>query len=329
MSEACANAANRYGQASRLYLRIAANAGRSYLAESSFTAPLKVLEPFYDTQGRMLLTLITVSAATMAGDVQDIELELAADASARISSQAFEKLHAMPAGSQASRRITARIGSGATLDYSPLPTIPFADSAFVGSLHFELADTTSRLFYSDILAAGRIAAGERFAMRRWCNCVELYQQGRLAWMDNLVLEPIPASVSEPESASRPVSKPTSASRPESEPASVSEPASKPASKPAAKPAAKSEPASAPPASRPPGHPDSPACFAGYSHLGSALLANFAPDGGAEAQLAALTNSFDGYAGFSRTAAGYLSIKSLAHGSEPILSLHQQLRELLV
>lgn len=180
---------NRFGKQSRLLLDVACENGRSFLQDSSFTAPFKVMKPFYGDD-LMQIMVLSVSAGLMAGDDQAIDIRLGAGARARIGSQAAEKVHAMPPELRASRRIAVHLAQNSSLVYTPLPVIPFADSAFAGTIAFDLEDATASLVYCDIIAAGRVAGGECFAFREYRNRATVRQAGRLVYADNVVFLPL-------------------------------------------------------------------------------------------------------------------------------------------
>lgn len=92
-------------------------------------------------------------------------------------------------GGEAVREGRVTVGRDATLFYAPLPVLPFADSAFRSAFAIELADETSRLFYSDILACGRAARGERFAYRLYRSRVYITSGGTLLYADNFRFAP--------------------------------------------------------------------------------------------------------------------------------------------
>lgn len=176
-------ARNSFGRVSRLSLTLSAGKIR----ELSFTAPFKVLRPFHE--GDFLQIMVArASAGIMAGDRQEISIRLEDEAQAEFLSQSYEKIHRMDEG-EAVRIGDASVGRRATLYYAPLPVLPFAGSAFRSSFSVHLAEESSRLFYSDVLACGRAARGERFAFRCYGSRVRVYRSGRLIYADHLLLEP--------------------------------------------------------------------------------------------------------------------------------------------
>ena len=181
-------AANRFGRTSKLFLRAALQDGRTILKDVSFTAPYKVMTPFPGPGGGIKVMPLCASAGLMRGDRQELTYEVDAGADLEVLSQAFDKIHKMEGGC-ASRRIRARVAPGAVLQCAPQPVIPFAGSAFESRVQIALADETSRLYYLEILCAGRGAYHEEFAYRRFVSKVEITRGGRLIYRDNTCYEP--------------------------------------------------------------------------------------------------------------------------------------------
>lgn len=174
---------NSYGRVSELSLVLAP--GR--IRHMSFTAPFKVLHPFRQ-DGFLQIMVVKVSAGLMAGDRQSIAITLEPGAKAEFLSQSYEKIHQMEEG-EAIREGKITVGPDATLFYAPLPVLPFADSAFRSDFIIDLADETSRLFCSDILACGRASRGERFAYRLYRSRVRIKSGGNLIYADNFRFAP--------------------------------------------------------------------------------------------------------------------------------------------
>lgn len=179
---------NQFGKLSEFYLTAAYRDGRTVMEDVSFTAPFKVMHPFYEKKDVMTVMLLTASAGIMAGDRQEINLCAKERSSLEFVSQAYEKIHQMEEG-YASRRIHLTVGSHACLRYLPLPAIPFAGSDYRCTAEVELEDETSQFVFREILSCGRVAYGEEFQYRRFQSRVCISQGGRLVYRDNACYEP--------------------------------------------------------------------------------------------------------------------------------------------
>lgn len=175
---------NNFGHTSELAIEVTPKSVRHLY----FTAPFKVMSPF-KAQNFLQIMVVKVSAGLMAGDCEMITIKLEPHAKAEFMSQAFEKIHQMNDGGEAKREGHITVGDDATLYYAPLPVLPFADSAFRSSFVIDLESTTSRLFYSDVLACGRAARGEEFAYRLYESRLRIKRAGELIYVDNLHFAP--------------------------------------------------------------------------------------------------------------------------------------------
>ena len=157
---------NQFGKLSEFYLTAAYRDGRTVMEDVSFTAPFKVMHPFYEKKDVMTVMLLTASAGIMAGDRQEINLCAKERSSLEFVSQAY-----------------------ACLRYLPLPAIPFAGSDYRCTAEVELEDETSQFVFREILSCGRVAYGEEFQYRRFQSRVCISQGGRLVYRDNACYEP--------------------------------------------------------------------------------------------------------------------------------------------
>lgn len=209
--------ANRYGRVSELRLLAREREGRTVVPELFCTQPFKVMHPFAvdaetlpglsraaaDVASPLFgckpaqVMVMSVSAGIMAGDEQRIDVRVEPGAAMQAVTQAFEKIHRMGEGESARRSTRIAVSSGAYLDYSPLPQVPFAGSSFASGTSIDLADASSRLVYSEMLSCGRAARGERFAYRRYRNRVRIEVAGDPVFIDNTVYEPMGGALGAP------------------------------------------------------------------------------------------------------------------------------------
>lgn len=179
---------NNFGKTSKLNLLATVKDGRTILENVYFTAPFKIMKPFYEHEDEMSVMCQTASAGIMEGDVQEIEISLKNGAKVEFISQAFEKIHKMVEG-EACRNTKINIGSKSYLSYNPLPTIPFKDSAFTSTLEVDLKDETSCFIMKEILSCGRAAREEYFAYRYFHNLITVKKGEKLIYRDNTRYEP--------------------------------------------------------------------------------------------------------------------------------------------
>lgn len=179
---------NQFGKKSQVRLETELRDGKVILSDVFFTAPFKVMLPFYVRPDYIQVMVLSASAGIMEGDDQEFEIHIKEKTSMEYLSQAYEKIHKMKEG-MARRHTKIVVDREAYLKYTPLPTIPFQDSAFENSLDIELREKTSRLLFQEILTCGRAARGEVFAYRFFHNRISVCREGKLIYFDNTRYEP--------------------------------------------------------------------------------------------------------------------------------------------
>ena len=179
---------NQFGKLSKLHIRTAYREEKTILEDVSFTAPFKIMHPFYEKKDFMTVMLLTASDGIMAGDRQEIDVCVRENSNMEFVSQAYEKIHQME-GDCAKRYVHLTVGDNACLHYMPLPAIPFAGSDYRCTVDVELENETSQFVFCEILSCGRIAHGEEFQYRRFQNRICIYQGGRIVYRDYACYEP--------------------------------------------------------------------------------------------------------------------------------------------
>lgn len=186
---------NHYSQLSKLHLRIKKGEERNYLEHVEFTAPFKITKPFYDEEDQMKVMMLSVSAGIMEGDRQEMLIEVLEDASATVVSQAYEKIHKMQDGC-AKRHTKISVQKGGFLKFSPLPAIPFEQSAFQNDTEIYLEDETARIIYSEILTGGRVGREEKFEYRFYHALTKISVANQMIYWDNAKYNPEVNAMSE-------------------------------------------------------------------------------------------------------------------------------------
>lgn len=179
---------NQFGKLSKLQLKTENREGNTILSHVEFTAPFKIMKPFPQRDGSLLVMPMLASPGLMEGDEQFIEIDVGEDSHLQFTNQSFEKVHKMQQGF-AKRNATLTVGRNAELFYNPLPIIPFAQSVFCGNTIVKLEDKSSRLSYRELISCGRVGMGEEFCFRSYKNKVEIYQGNELLYYDNTMYEP--------------------------------------------------------------------------------------------------------------------------------------------
>ena len=150
--------------------------------------PWKVVRAFPVPSGA-LVHLHNVSGGVLAGDRLALDVEVAAGASAQITTTGATRLYRHRAGrTDSEQHARFSVGEGAMLEYLPDTVIPYAGSRHSQRTEFQL-ERGSILFWWEVLAPGRLAAGERFAFERLRVQAGIYAGPRPVLREDYLLEP--------------------------------------------------------------------------------------------------------------------------------------------
>jgi urease accessory protein len=134
---------------------------RTVLAHLDRRAPLLVQQALYWDEALPDLPcvfMITTTGCILQGDRFNIEIDLAPDTRAHITTQAATKIHSMDAN-YAAQTQNIVVSENAYLEYLPDPVIPHAHARFVTSTCMSVHPTAT-LLYSEIVMGGRKHHGE-------------------------------------------------------------------------------------------------------------------------------------------------------------------------
>jgi urease accessory protein len=151
--------------------------------------PWKVIRGFRESNGAVLVHLNNVSGGVLAGDRLAMDIEVDAGVSAVVTTTGATRLYRhRPGMGNSEQRATFRIGEGATLEYLPDPLIPFAGSRHAQRARFSLQPRAA-LFWWEVLAPGRQAAGEAFRFDYLCIDSEISLEDVPLLRETFLLEP--------------------------------------------------------------------------------------------------------------------------------------------
>lgn len=151
--------------------------------------PWKVVRAFALPGCGALVHLHNVSGGVVAGDRLALDVEVKACAAAQITTTGATRLYRHRAGAgDSEQHATFSVGDAALLEYLPDAVIPYAGSRHVQRTEIRLG-RGSPLFWWEVLAPGRLAAGERFAFERLRVQSEVYAGPRLVLREDYLLEP--------------------------------------------------------------------------------------------------------------------------------------------
>ena len=112
-----------------------------------------------------------------------------AGAAAQITTTGATRLYRHRAGlAESEQRLRFIVGESAQLEYLPDAVIPYAGSRHLQQTEVRLG--RGAIFFGwEVLAPGRLAAGERFAYEKLSLKSEIYVGPKLVMQDNFLLEP--------------------------------------------------------------------------------------------------------------------------------------------
>lgn len=191
--EAFGPLADAVGKSGVLRLRLEPRRGRTAVADQYWRIPLQLMPPSYqDDDDEAYFYLLNPTGGIVQGDRLLTEITLSPGARSVISTQSATKVYRMDEGyAEELNRYT--LHGDAVLECLPDQTIPFAGSRFYRSTRLDL-DPGSTLILTDLLAAGRVARGERFGFEQLFVEVDVRVAGERRLVDRLQLAPSDGSL---------------------------------------------------------------------------------------------------------------------------------------
>ena len=143
------------------------------------SGPLRVQKHLYPEGSEVCQHIIVHPPGGIAGgDRLDISVTLGAGAWAQLTSPGAAKWYR--AASPAFQDLQLRVEAGATMEWLPQETIVYSAAQAELNTRIELHGD-ARLFYWDIVALGRPAAGERFDAGHFQARLDIRRDDRLIW----------------------------------------------------------------------------------------------------------------------------------------------------
>ena len=170
----------------RLEIRATAVNGETRVNHSYARAPFHFL-PASQREGAPILTVVNSSGGVLGGDRLEMDVGLGPGCVLELRTQAATKIYRSKYGSANSVN-RFRLGEGARLDYFPDEIIPFAGSNYEQTTQVELRPNAVMVI-GEIVAAGRLARGERFAFERLALDLDCRIAGVSALRDRADLRP--------------------------------------------------------------------------------------------------------------------------------------------
>lgn len=158
-------------------------ARRSVVARAYATNPLRLLTPINHGHAAWVYAA-SYGGGLVDGDHVELEIEVAAGASAFVSTQASTKVYRSVRGTRAATR--ARVGAGGLLVVAPDPVVCYAGARYQQTQRVEV-DVEGALVLVDWLTSGRRASGERWRFDDYDARTEIRTGATLSMHDRLLL----------------------------------------------------------------------------------------------------------------------------------------------
>jgi urease accessory protein len=179
----------------RLHLEFSAVARGTQFRCLQQEPPWKVVRAFPNPSGESLVHLNNVSGGVFGGDHLSLRIDVGADARAQITSTGSTRVYRPRAHADDALLATEiYLGKDALLEYLPDSVIPFRDARFEQRTDVHLAPGAT-LFWWEIIAPGRMAAGELFAYESLRVRTSIRSQERPIFIDRMSLKPQQARLS--------------------------------------------------------------------------------------------------------------------------------------
>lgn len=170
------------GWQGNLQLEFAHREGATQLSRAFAQAPLKVQRPFYPEGSEVCHSVILHTAGGIVGsDRLSLDVSLHPQAHALITTASAAKVYRSK-GAEAKQATHLKVAAGACLEWLPQETIVFDGANYRQNLQVELAEDSLWLGW-EMTRLGRSARGEKFASGEWRSHTEVWQDGRLLWVD--------------------------------------------------------------------------------------------------------------------------------------------------
>jgi urease accessory protein len=169
----------RRGVALAGHLSIAAEArnGRTHLARQSFRVPYHISKPYWDADSRTLVVqIVNPTAGILAGDRLLSAITAGPNTAMLVTTPSASRVFRMQAG-EATCEQNLSVAARAWLEVLPEPLVPHRGCSYRQSVRVDVA-AGGRLFFADLLMAGRVAHGERWAWNRLCLETDIRCDGR-------------------------------------------------------------------------------------------------------------------------------------------------------
>jgi urease accessory protein len=177
--------ASRVGRDGALALRFERRGAGTVLAASRSVLPLQVLAPLALDDVATVVSMLNPTGGVLGGDRLTVDVDVGSGAHACLTTPSATRVYRAAAG-PAEQTVRLTLGAGASLEWVPDHTIPFAGAALRQSIEAEVGEGAS-LILVDAWAAGRIARGEAWRFARIESAITIRDAHGLVLYDRFAL----------------------------------------------------------------------------------------------------------------------------------------------
>jgi urease accessory protein len=182
----------RTGRDGELLLDIERRGERSIVASSRHTLPLQVMAPLGLDDHAAVVSVLNPTGGLCGGDRLAIDVHAHPGAWACVTTPSATRVY-RASGEPSVQVVRLVLDEGATVEWVPDHTIPFAGSAFRQSIEAAIGEG-ARLVLLDAFAAGRVARPETWAFAKLESAIEVRDARGWIVRDRFVLGPTPGAL---------------------------------------------------------------------------------------------------------------------------------------
>ena len=178
------------GVNSRLHLRFwHAHDNQTKLQLVAQEPPQRIVRAFDSPDGMAAVHLHNLSGGVLGGDRLDLTVEVDEGAAAQVTTTGATRIYRhRPTLPDARQTTRLQVAAEGLLEYLPDAIIPFAGARYDQRTQIELGEDAG-LFYWEVVAPGRKAAGELFAYEQVRLDLDLHVTGEPVALERFVLQP--------------------------------------------------------------------------------------------------------------------------------------------
>lgn len=171
----------------KLYIETALRDGKTVLKKNFCTPPFKIADVTEDRrQDNLQLMMMSSSPGVLDGDEYNLQIDMAANCSLELKTQAYQRLYQMKKGAQ--QFFIANMRENSSLVYIPHPLVPHENSIFLSKNKISMEENCS-LIWGEVMGCGRKLNGEVFKFASYHNITEVFIKNKLVVKENILMKP--------------------------------------------------------------------------------------------------------------------------------------------